>query len=156
MKSKIICIHWITQINSPTVDEWRGSYSGQGQSFDLEATLQYGLLLTFLCGSQQGLRHQRPYRPRHEADKGRTKVTGLLYMCVRSAGFQKDDLKGARVLFFLTSNHVVPKGLWHRRLRISSCPAPTFVTFRLEIDLKLNQGFWLSSIANTNTVISGL
>lgn len=46
VRSQLICIHWITQINSLTVHEWSGSYLVQGQSFDLEVTLQCGLLLT--------------------------------------------------------------------------------------------------------------
>lgn len=52
---------------------------GSGSVFISEVTLQYGLLLTLLCGTQQGLRQQRPYRPSHWTDKGRTKVTRLLY-----------------------------------------------------------------------------
>lgn len=110
MKSDI-CTHWITQLNSLTADEWTGSYMVQGQSFDLEVTLQYGLLLTFLGGSQQGLRQQKPYRPLHKRDKGRTKVAGLLYTCVNSVEswkiFRKDNLKGARVLVLGRHNWAV-------------------------------------------------
>lgn len=63
MKAEVICIHWITWLNSQAADKWTGSYVVQVGPFDLTVTLQYGLLLTFLGGSQQGLRQQRPYRP---------------------------------------------------------------------------------------------
>lgn len=97
MRSQVICIHWITQINSLTVHEWSGSYLVQGQSFDLEVTLQYGLLLTFLRGSQQVLKHQRPYWCGHETDKSRTKYKAG-YVGLNSADFPTYDLKGAGVL----------------------------------------------------------